>query len=80
MGRCIAIETARMRRALQNPSEPAGVRARKDRIKASRTRRVDRSREGIWGSLAAWLCGEIRKTQVGARSGTEGQTRTGRKV
>ena len=77
MGRCIAIETARMRRALQNASDPAGVRARKDRIKASRARRLDRSREGTWRSLSAWLWREIRKTLVGARSGTEGQTRAG---
>ncbi len=74
MGSCIAMETARARRASQNASAPS-VSTRKDRIKASRARRLDHARTGIWRSLGAWLWKEIRETLRGAHIGTGRQGR-----
>ena len=75
MGRCIAIEAARARRALQDASAPR-VSAGRDRIKGSQARRLDRARTGIWWSLSGWLWSEIRKTLAEAHSGIEPQSRS----
>ncbi len=73
MGRCIAIETARARRALRNASAPS-VTTRIVRSKTSGAR-VNGARSAIPCSLCGWLWSAIKKTLAGAHAGTEGQTR-----
>lgn len=75
MGRCIAIETVRARRALRNASAPsASIGA--DRIKAaSRASCVKRARSGILWSLSGWLWIAIRQMLGGQQRETVGQQR-----
>lgn len=53
MGKCIAIETARARRASRLASEEQIYR--RDRMKVMRANRLKRSRRGFWRSLREWL-------------------------
>jgi hypothetical protein len=73
MGRCIATETGRVRRALHKPAGPRAI-TRKDPVKGSRARRVNRVRSGVWWSFPAWLWTKIKETVAGAHGRMEGQT------
>jgi hypothetical protein len=74
MGRCIAIETARARRALQNASAPTVTR-RMVRKKPPGATRINRTRSAIRWSLCGRLWSAIRETFGGAHAGMEGQSR-----
>ena len=72
MGRCIAIETARARRALRNALAPSMTK-RVLRRKTPGATRINRARSAIRWSLCGWLWSAISGTLGGAHSRIEGQ-------
>jgi hypothetical protein len=54
MGQCIAIETARARRALRMALGEEEL-YRRDRMKVLRAKRLERAQHGLWWSLSEWL-------------------------